>query len=99
MMSYLNAKSGIVVVSRLQHISFLPLNSVSFCAGGGGNLSVMASKRGNSPSSAHYTDSSLISHKGKQPPHEFGHCSPLGPGQASFYNSGNDAEISFQLLI
>lgn len=51
------------------------------------------------PPPPHYTDSSLISHEGNQPPHEFGHCSPMGPGQASFYNSANDAEIFFSVII
>lgn len=51
------------------------------------------------PPLSHHTDSSLISHRGNQPPHEFGHCSPLGPGQASFYNSANDSEILFLQLL
>lgn len=64
-----------------------------------GNLSVMASRRGNSLCLplAHY-DSSLISQRGNQPPHEFGHCSPLGLGQAFFYKSTNDAKIFFSVI-
>lgn len=60
----------------------------------------MASRGGDSlcPPLSHYTDSSLISHKGNQPPHEFGHCSPLGPGQTFFYNSANDAKIFFSVI-
>ena len=90
----------IVVVSKQSHISFLTPNSVSLCAGGGGNLSVMASQRGSSPCPPlpHYTDSNLISHKGNLPPHEFGYCSPMGPGQASFHNSANGPEIFFSVI-
>lgn len=67
---------------------------------GGGNLSVMASQRGSSlyPPLPHFTDSSLISHKGNRLPHEFGHCSPMGPGRDSFYNSANDGEIFFSVI-
>lgn len=48
----------------------------------------------------HYTDSSLISHQGTRPPHEFGPCSPPGPGPgpACFYNSANDAKIFLSLI-
>lgn len=100
-----HAKTLLVLVSRQQHISFLLLNSVPFCAGGGEERQFIChgfQKRRLTlpapPPLFHYTDSSLISHQGTRPPHEFGHCSPSGPRPARFYNSANDAKIFLSVI-
>lgn len=47
----------------------------------------------------HYTDSSLISHQGALPPHEFGPCSPPRGGEPVSIIVPMMQRFSFQLLI